>query len=186
MEEIWKDIIGFEGIYQISNFGRIKSLERLVKCGILNSEFRIVKERILKPAINRNGYYKVCLKHKFINKTLLVHRLIAQAFIPNPENKPTINHINGIKTDNRIVNLEWCTMKENNVHAFATGLKRAHNKSINVGAVNSNAKLKEADVLKIRQLLSDGETLGAIAEKYNVGFTAIHKIKIGQTWKNVA
>ena len=114
MEEIWKPVVGYEGLYQVSSEGRVKSLERKVPKGYGE---RTVKERILKLRIGRDGYLKIGLygstgKQKWFQ----VHRLVGEAFIQNPDEKPQINHINEIKTDNRACNLEWCTCKENINH----------------------------------------------------------------------
>ena len=114
MNEIWKDIEGYEGFYKISNFGRVKSLKRK------DTKGRTVRERILKPCIV-DGYYSVTL-YKDIRKIFKIHRLIAMAFIPNIENKPFINHIDGNKKNNSIDNLEWVTNQENIKHAFKIGL----------------------------------------------------------------
>ncbi len=110
--EIWKDIPGYKGEYQISNLGRIKSLERYVNRR--GSRKLFVREIILKQHLNF-GYSIICLKH--IN-TYRVHRLVGFAFISNPENKPQINHKNGIRNNNRVENLEWCTNSENQIHSF--------------------------------------------------------------------
>tara|TARA_R110000868_G_scaffold236848_1_gene490902 strand:- start:2084 stop:2641 length:558 start_codon:yes stop_codon:yes gene_type:complete len=113
--EIWKQIKGYEGLYEVSNFGRVKSLEfeyRFNGLGFYKKEICIKKLTI-------SYGYPVCNLSK--NKRGVVkrvHRLIAEAFIPNPENKPFINHINGIRNDNRLENLEWCTAKENQVHSW--------------------------------------------------------------------
>lgn len=114
MEEIWKDIKGFEGKYQISNIGNVKSLEREVRN--TNNSTRIVKERILKLQNNPHKYKMVAMSKESYIKPFVTHRLVATAFIPNPENKPCVNHINGIRWDNRVENLEWCTHKENTRH----------------------------------------------------------------------
>ena len=103
-EEIWKDIAGYEGLYKVSNLGRVKSLNYR-KTG---------KERILIPCKTANGYLQVRLSKNCISKQHLIHRLIAQAFIENPENLPEVNHIDEDKTNNCVSNLEWCDRKYNN------------------------------------------------------------------------
>lgn len=110
MQEVWKDIKGYEGLYQVSNKGRVKSLSRVASNG------RRIAERILKPYKNRGGYLQVNFYKdgKLINH--YIHRLVATAFIPNPENKPEVNHVNENKENNNANNLEWATRKENNNH----------------------------------------------------------------------
>ena len=109
--EEWRDVVGYEGRYQVSSMGRVKSLERKVKhwCG----GERIQKERILKPCADRGGYLRIGLCDGEKQKTFKVHRLVCEAFHENPDNKPQVNHINEIKTDNRASNLEWATAREN-------------------------------------------------------------------------
>lgn len=118
--EIWKPIKGYEGIYEVSNLGRIKSLERKVHADFKFGKTRTYKERILKPGIV-NGYQQVKLRDNS-NKIVYVHRLVAETFINNPNNYKTINHIDGNKQNNCVDNLEWCTQKENVRHALETGL----------------------------------------------------------------
>jgi len=108
MEE-WRDIAGYEGLYQISNIGRVKSLDRII------DEKHHVKERIMKPYKTR-GYYSVHLSKDNIKKAFLVHRLVAGAFIENPNNLPYINHKDEGRTNNCVDNLEWCTKLENNIY----------------------------------------------------------------------
>lgn len=110
--EIWKDINGYEGLYQVSNLGRVKSVERYIKHNIYNTN-KVIKERTLKPINNGTGYQMVNLSKNNQKQQQLIHRLVASAFIPNPNNLPQVNHINENKTDNRIENLEWCDAKYN-------------------------------------------------------------------------
>ena len=115
--EEWRDVAGYEGLYQVSSEGRVKSLER--KIPHWRGGERIQKERILKTHIDRDGYLKLNLHAGGKPKNLKVHRLVCQAFHENPDNKPQVNHINEDKTDNRARNLEWCTMRENVNHGTA-------------------------------------------------------------------
>ena len=111
--EIWKDVIGYEGLYQVSNMGRVKSLRK-------GKRFN----KIMKQTPNYKGYLEIsfCVKGK--DKKFKVHRLVAMAFIPNIDNKPLVNHKNGNKQDNIFSNLEWVTHGENLKHAYDSGLKR--------------------------------------------------------------
>lgn len=119
--EIWKDIIGFEGFYQISSTGLVKSVERIATSRS-TSHWYPKRERILSPEI-ASGYYRVIFSKNGIITKHMVHRLVATAFMPNLENKPQVNHIDGNKLNNHILNLEWATSSENVRHAIATGLK---------------------------------------------------------------
>lgn len=115
MEEIYKDIEGYEGLYQVSNLGNVKSLN-----------FRNTnKEGLLKLGFDKDKYLRVSLNINGFKKLFGVHRLVATTFIPNPENKPQVNHIDGDKTNNNISNLEFCTAQYNTQHAFNIGLKVA-------------------------------------------------------------
>ena len=113
--EIWKDIEGYEGQYQVSNIGRIKSLDRMEY--ISSGEYyRRRRGRMMRLYYDKDGYLKVMLRKNGKGKRFMVHRLVAQAFIPNPEKHPVINHKNEIKDDNLVSNLEWCTVRDNNVY----------------------------------------------------------------------
>lgn len=112
--EVWKDIKDYEGFYQGSNWGRVKSLERIDCIGHHR------KERILKPKKDKYGYLQVNLWKNGKKKTFTVHRLVTEAFIPNPNNLPCINHKDECKTNNNVNNLEWCDNKYNNAYGTRT------------------------------------------------------------------
>ena len=112
IEEIWKPVIGYEGLYEVSSYGRVRSLDRYVKGK--GESYWLRKGKVLSPEKNKDGYLLVslCCNGKRYLRT--VHRLIAQAFIPNPDNLPEVNHLDEDKTNNRVDNLEWCDRSYNN------------------------------------------------------------------------
>lgn len=121
MQEIWENIKGYEGIYQVSNLGNIKSVNHYV---MNNGIKQLRKGNVLKKNINVWGYEGVVLYKNGIGKRHTVHRLVANAFINNPDNKKEINHIDGNKLNNCVSNLEWCTRSENMKHSYRTGLEK--------------------------------------------------------------
>ena len=178
MSEEWRDVVGYEGRYQVSSMGRVKSLERKVPKGYGE---RTVKERILKLRINRDGYLKIGLygstgKQKWFQ----VHRLVGEAFIQNPDEKPQINHINEIKTDNRACNLEWCTCKENINHGTAKD-RSAKNRSKSVGQYTLDGELVKIWASTMEVERQAGFYHGNINKVANGKF----KQAYGFTWKYV-
>lgn len=164
--EIYKDIIGYEGKYKISNLGNVLSYPK-VRCR---------KEKVLKPMIMKNGYLTVDLcKDKTINR-FLIHRLVADAFIENAESKYSVNHKNGIKSDNCISNLEWSTRSENQKHAILIGLRTAK------GMKNSQSKLKDNEVISV---FNDVRPYALISKQYNISIPTVSDIKRGHTWRHI-
>ena len=122
--EVWKDIKDYEGIYQVSNRGNIRSLDREVVYS--NGTVRNHKGVEMKPSIDKDGYLRVNLSRNGKKSRFFIHRLVGMAFIPNEEDKPAINHKDGVKDNNEVSNLEWATHSENVTHAFETGLNTPH------------------------------------------------------------
>lgn len=155
--------------YLINPEGKVKSLDYSVFHW--RGGKKITNGRSLK-LVNRKGYLYINVSDGKERTQKAVHRLVAEAFIPNPENKPTVNHKNGIKTDNRLENLEWATISENTKHAFDTGLKKKK-----FGADNPQTKLSETDKAYIRRLLVYGARQKDVAKLYNVSPALICLIK---------
>lgn len=142
--EIWKEIPRFSGRYEASNLGRIRTIEHYAIR--TDKKTYLAKQKVLKPAINHSGYYRFAVKYNGKLNSFYVARIIAETFIENPENKEQVNHKNGIKTDNRPENLEWCTRSENSQHSFDTGLQKPK-----IGILNGMAKLTWEQVRYIRE-----------------------------------
>jgi predicted XRE-type DNA-binding protein len=166
--EIWKKIEGFEN-YEVSNYGRLKVNLKFRK-------YRNYQSKFLNPSKDKDGYFRTALTkdNKKFMKT--IHRLVAESFIKNTENKPCVNHINGVKTDNRIENLEWCTIKENNIHAIKLGLSFQHG-----GEKHHMSKLKENQVLEIIQN-KNNLTQKQLSEFYGISQTQISRIINKKRW----
>ena len=162
--ESWKKIKGYED-YVISDQGRVYSYKRSI---------------FLKPGKNGHGYLFVILHKNGANKHYL-HRLVALAFIENPENKRTVNHMDGCKTNNFIHNLEWATDSENTQHSFDNGLQKAIK-----GSKHYRAKLNESQVLEIRRLYKTGEYIYKdLAKMFGVSFGPISRIINRKKWTHI-
>jgi len=175
--EVWKDIKGYEGHYQVSDLSRVKSLSRVVKSRV--GVFGTKKEIILKTFKNGDGYlkYKLCINGK--EKSVISHRLVANEFLENPFNKPQVNHKNGIKDDNRVDNLEWVTSSENVIHSLANNLKIPQK-----GSEHGMSKLTEKEVLEIRAI-GRTKTLKEVGKMYNVDMSLISLILLNKIWNHV-
>jgi len=175
---IWKDLKGYEGYYSVSNTGEVKSISRTVECK--NGTLRFIKERLLSQKTRKDGYKQVQLSKGAKAKSFLVHRLVAECFLPIKANKPLVNHIDGIKSNNKLNNLEWCDDFENARHAVVNGL------SGNIGESCNFNVLKEYQVYEIKEYLKEGIlTQRKIAELYNVHYATISAINVGKSWKYV-
>lgn len=137
--EIWKDIKGYEGLYQVSNTGKIKSLERLRRN---HSKTQLVEEKIKNARKDPQGYLMLDLYKDNKPKTIRVHRLVAETFISNPDEKDTVNHIDGNKENNDISNLEWSTFEEQNNHFYKNNLKSQESIDKSIKAMNKASSKK--------------------------------------------
>lgn len=179
MMEIWKPVVGYEGIYEVSSEGRVKSLSRKKYCGHPGA-VQITKEKICGMSKDRLGYIKINLSKDNKRKKVSLHRIVALAFVENPKCKKEVNHIDGNKENNLPENLEWSTRSENMLHAFNENLKKAKK-----GESNITSKLKEKEVLEIRALRKEGVKLIDIAKIYNVTIANVSSIVNFKTWKDV-
>lgn len=174
--EIWKDIKGYEGVYQISNIGRVKSLARTVRYS--NGATHTVQEKIKSTRKNPDGYLRTSLSSHSNKINYSIHRLVAEHFIDNNQNLEQVNHIDGNKENNAVTNLEWCTSAGNMKHAHRTGLIHYSN-----GEKHQWSKLTEKDVIKIMELVKDKTlTQKQIGEMFGISHSVISRIKNGTRW----
>ena len=192
MNEIWKDVVGYEGLYQVSNMGRIRSLgtyrySKKSKCPIW-----VRRLKYLHPTVERNGYVYIGLGNSTQQnrKTVKLHRAVATAFIKNPENKPEINHVNGNKADNRAENLEWVTNSENQKHACSHGLsictekrRRAFMKSRKIND-KKVAMIQDGRIIEVfKNMEIAAESVGVDRSNISKCCSGKQKLSAGYLWK---
>lgn len=178
-EKMWKDVNGYEGVYEVSNQGDVRSVDRVIKCS--NGKILNVKGKNMTQRESR-GYKRVGLSKGHKEKVYSVHRLVAKAFILNEFNKKTVNHIDGNRSNNMCSNLEWSTLSENIKHSFESLGKKTHNR-----------KLKHCDIIDIRNncFMTKRKpflagNVNEFAEKYKVSNVAIRNIIKGVYYKDIS
>ena len=164
-EEVWRDVPGYEGLYMVSDMGNVLSLG-----GRKGSE----PMKVLRQSLMSSGYKKVCLRKNGAAKNVSVHRMVAAAFVPNPNNKSEVNHKDGDKHNNMASNLEWVTKSENALHASRVLGRKGR-------GVEHSVKLTANEAVEI---FRSSEPTASLAAKYGVSDTMIRRIKQGKSWKD--
>jgi hypothetical protein len=177
--EVWSTIKDYEGLYEVSNMGRVRSLDREQSRAIVGLETYIKKGQVLSPRLQRQGYQLVALFKNGKREDKLIHRIVAEAFIPNPLKKETVNHKDNVKGNNVVNNLEWATQSENSKHAFDNGFNS------NKGEKNPSRKLNNKDVRRIKMALGCGISARELGNIYNVHKSTIKSIRTGRNWKHI-
>lgn len=174
MKKEWKPLINYENSYEISNFGEIRGIDR-----ISGKRKGIIKGKLLKQTINHKGYLEVRLTKNSKSIYKIVHRLVALNFIHNPLNLPQVNHIDGIKTNNFVNNLEWVNNSQNQLHAYKTGLQPSRK-----GENNNNASISNEEVTNIKELYNSGQSIRDISINIDIPLGKIRSIIYKRSWKS--
>lgn len=176
---VWKPVVGYEGLYEVSQNGEIRKL--------FNSKNQYEIGHILKPSINSNRYYIVGLYKNQVRRNFSLHRIIAMAFLKNDTNKPCVNHIDGNKINNELSNLEWCTYSENNKHAFTQGLNRVSANNMET-SIKSMIMANSKEVIDIETgIFYDSLKVACITtnNNYQTAHTRITRKSINQRFKYI-
>jgi hypothetical protein len=171
--EEWLPCPNYETSYEVSNLGRVRSIDR-----VSGKRKGIVKGKILVQTPNRRRYLEVRLFNNGESIPKIVHRLIAKAFISNPNDLPQVNHKDGDKKNNSVVNLEWITNSENQKYAYKLGLQPSR-----AGENNNKAKITDKDVTLLKQLYNSGMSIIQVSNSTNINMSTIRQIIYGRTWK---
>lgn len=177
MEE-WRPVVGWEGAYEVSSDGRVRSVVRIVKMGNGAGSMRTIGGDIMSSCIANNGYTKISLKFGSKSKTTSIHRLVAEAFIACEKTGMQVNHIDGNKLNNHVANLEWVTPGENTRHSISI-----LGNSV-TGGDNANAKLTSSQVVEIVKRHRSGESPKSLACEFGVSQTHISRIMAGCSWRS--
>ena len=178
LKEEWKDIKDYEGYYQVSDLGKIRSVDRFVvhsKNG--NKAFK--KGKVFAVGFTNKALI-VALSKNGIKKSFLIYRIVAQQFIPNPENKPEVNHKDGNRLNNKVSNLEWMTRSENEKHAYDTGLYTSRK-----GIDHPMSITNESDVIEMRKLYNEGVSKKQLATDFKMEYSNVCKIIKRKAWVHI-
>lgn len=173
--EVWRDVLGYEGYYQVSNLGRVKGIDRFIESVRYNNKF--IEGNLLKSFLNRSGYLYCFLSRCNKVKSILTHRLVAICFLENTDNKKEVNHKDLNKINNNVTNLEWCTASENQFHAIKNGAvirKKSYN--------HNNSKFTKKDIEDIR-LLEKHLNYTEISKIFNVHKSTISRVFLPKQYK---
>lgn len=174
VQETWLPCPGFETSYEVSNYGKVRSIDRYI-----SGRNGLVKGKLILQGKNKKGYPEVRLWKNNKQEARNPHRLVAQAFIPNPDNKPQVNHIDGNKENNSIDNLEWVSNSDNQLHAYKLGLQPSRS-----GENNNKAKITNKQVDLIKLDYNYGLSISIIADSYKISIEIIRNIIYGRTWRS--
>lgn len=174
----WRPVKDFEGYYEVSNTGLVRSVDREIKHSRGSGTFT-KKGKVLKPASDKNGYLLISLSRNSKQIKVRIHRLVAQAFIENVNNLPLVNHKDGVKSNNSIINLEWCDHSQNAIHAKDLGLTKI------IGEENPSSKLSKQDVLNIRHMYFMGYKSRHLQYLYDISSATVWDICNFRTWRHI-
>jgi hypothetical protein len=186
LSEVWKDVVRYEGLYQVSNLGNVKSLDREVAPNNKVPYWR--KGKICKQSKSNLGYMTVGFTVNNVKVNKYVHRLVAESFIANMNDYPQVNHIDCDKTNNRINNLEWCTNSQNHIHASKNGLNKLHlHRVVYSGEENGRSLLTKEQVLEIKQkYIPYKYSAKKLSKEYSVSESCITHILNNTSWKEIS